>query len=483
MKYHKTRKTVLFLSIGMGILFMSFGCNNAKVKPVSNPEQILQRNNLMSSGFNNENEKPISTPDQILQRIQLPSIPKRDYNLLDFGAVADGRSDCKPAIDSAIAVIAQHGGGRLVLPEGNYLVNGPIHLESHINLHLEKGSQVFFSQNPTHYLPVQLVRWEGVEVYNYSPYIYAINETDIAITGQGTFNGQAAGGIAEWRPLQKPDQTRLRDMGKHLVPLEKRLFGEGHYLRMSFIQFMHCTNIQVSDVTIENVPFWVIHPTYCKSITINNVKINSTRINNDGVDLDSCEDALVEDCTFNAGDDAIAIKSGRDNDAWKINRPSKNIVVRNCLAMNVLHGMAFGSEMSGGVENIYIHNFIMQNVEEYAIQFKSNLDRGGYIRNVFIDGVFIDNAKTALYFTNDYHSYRGGDSPSDFHHITIKNLVCNTARGRGVDIVGLPDHPIKHVALKNIMVIQEDEASQVVNTEHTVYENITIGGKEINTNI
>jgi len=454
MKYYKTMKTVLFLSIGMGIFIMSLGCNN-------------------------EEEKSSSTPEQILQRIKLPSIPERDYHLLDFGAIADGISDCKPAIDSAIAVIAQNGGGRLIIPEGNFLINGPIHLKSHINLHLEKGCKVFFSQDPTHYLPMQLVRWEGVEVYNYSPYIYAIHETDIAITGQGTFSGQAEGGIAEWRAMQKPDQTRLRDMGKQLVPVKDRLFGEGHYLRMSFIQLMHCTNIQISDITIEDVPFWVIHPTYCKSITINNVKINSLRINNDGVDLDSCEDALIEDCTFNAGDDAIAIKSGRDNDAWKINRPSKNIVIRNCLANNVLHGMAFGSEMSGGVENVYVQNFIMKNVEAYAIQFKSNLDRGGYIRNVFIDGVFIDNAKTAIFFTNDYHSYRGGDSPSDFQHITIKNLVCNTARGRAIDIAGLPDQTIKHVKLKNILIINEGEASQVTHTEQAFFDNITIGEMEL----
>ncbi|MCF8380774.1 MAG: glycoside hydrolase family 28 protein [Bacteroidales bacterium] len=454
MKYDEIRIKILLLFIGMGIFIMSCGFNNVKVKNSS-------------------------TPEQIMQRIQLPTIPDKDFNLLDFGAVADGEFDCKPAIDSAIVVISQNGGGRLIIPKGDFLINGPIHLESHINLHLEKGSKVFFSQNPNHYLPMQLVRWEGVEVYNYSPYIYAIHETDIAITGQGTFIGRGEGGISEWRSIQKPDQNRLRDMGKQLVPLKERLFGEGHYLRMSFIQLMHCTNIRISDITIEDVPFWVVHPTYCKSITINNIKINCTRINNDGVDMDSCEDALIEDCTFNAGDDAIAIKSGRDNDAWKINRPSKNIVIRNCLAKNVLHGMAFGSEMSGGVENIYVSNFIMKNVKEYAIQFKSNLDRGGYIRNVFMDGVYIDNAKTAIYFTNDYHSYNGGDSPSDFHNITIKNLICKNARGRSIDIVGLQDHPINHVELKNILILNEDEASQVVNAEQMIYDNITIGEKEI----
>lgn len=455
MMYDETRIKISLLFIGMGIFFMS-------------------------CGFNNEQEKISSTPEQIMQRIQLPTIPDKDYNLLDFGAIADGKFDCKPAIDSAIAEINQNGGGRLIIPKGNYLVNGSIHLKSHINLHLEKGSKVFFSQNPEHYLPLQLVRWEGVDVYNYSPYIYAIHETDIAITGQGTFIGQGEGGITEWRSKQSTDQNKLRAMGKQLVPLKERIFGEGHYLRMSFIQLMHCTKIRISDITIEDVPFWVVHPTYCKSIIINNIKVNCTRLNNDGIDMDSCEDALIEDCTFNAGDDAIAIKSGRDNDAWEINRPSRNIIVRNCLAKNVLHGMAFGSEMSGGVENIYVNNFIMENVIEYAIQFKSNLDRGGYIRNVFIDGVFIDNAKTAIYFTNDYHSYRGGDSPSDFHHITIRNLICKKARGSSIDIVGLQDHPINNIILENILILKEDEASQVVNTNHTIYDNITIGEEKVN---
>jgi polygalacturonase len=434
---------------------------------------------MVLSGFNQStqrvNESKSSKIDEIINRIKLPDIGPAEVNITDFGAVGDGVIDCKPAIDASIAKASAQGGGKVIFPEGVYFCKGPIHMESNINLHLEEGCTVIFSKDAEDYLPLQLVRWEGVELYNYSPYIYAINKTDLAITGKGTFNGNAYGGFKEWRPKQKPAQSKARQMGHDLVPVEERKFGEGYFLRPAFIQFMHSENILISGVTIENVPFWVMQPTYCKSITIKDVTVNSQFLNNDGIDFDSCEDGLVEDCVFNCGDDAIAIKSGRDNDAWRVGKPSRNIVIRNCLAENVLHGMAFGSEMSGGMENIYIDNFIMKNVRQYAIQFKANRDRGGYIKDVFIDGVFIDTARTAIFFTNDYHGYRGGNHPSEFHHIEIKNLICNHANGSAVDIQGLEAKPIHHVTLENIMIQHEDNPSIILNTQKSEFNNVSIG--------
>ncbi|WP_164674733.1 glycoside hydrolase family 28 protein [Flagellimonas maritima] len=416
--------------------------------------------------------------DEIIKRIKLPIIGSEVIAITDMGAIGDGLANCKPAISKAIAEISAKGGGKVVFPKGDYFCEGPIHLESNINLHFEEGSTLTFSQNADDYLPVQLVRWEGVELYNYSPYIYADNKTDIAITGKGKLNGSAIGGIAEWRTKQKPAQNKSRQMGTDLVPVEERIFGKDNYLRMSFIQLMNCSNILIEDITIENVPFWVIHPTYSNNITIRNVEINSTRINNDGIDLDSCYDALVENCKFNAGDDAIAIKSGRDQDAWRVNKSSKDIVVRNCLAENVLHGMAFGSEMSGGIENIYVENFFMKNVKKYAVQFKSNRDRGSYIRDVFIDGVFIDTTSTAVFFTNDYHSYRGGKSPSDFSDIEIKNLTCNFAYGKAIDVQGLSSKPIRNLKFENIIINKEMDLSTVKNTTDGSYKNVQIHKEE-----
>lgn len=420
--------------------------------------------------------------EDIVANIELPKIGLDVVNINDFGAVGDGLHDSKPAIDRAIDNLSAKGGGKVVFPKGDYFCKGPVHLENNINLHFEEGASLTFSQNPEDYLPLQLVRWEGIEIYSYSPYIYAKDKVNIAITGKGVLNGNAEGGIAEWRNRQKPAQNRMRQMGKDLVPVKERIFGKNDYIRMSFIQLMNCSKILIDGITIENVPFWVIHPTYSDNITIRNVEINSLRLNNDGIDLDSCNDVLVENCKFNAGDDAIAIKSGRDQDAWRVNRPSKDIVIRNCLAENVLHGMAFGSEMSGGIDNIYVENFYMEKVKRYAIQFKSNRDRGSYIRNVLIDGVYVDTTATAIYFTNDYHSYRGGESPSEFYDIEIKNLMCNYASGKAIEVLGLSQKPIRNLKLENIAVNKEIDTSLISSTINTHLKNVRIHKSEFTPN-
>ena len=411
--------------------------------------------------------------EQILSRIQLPQIPDNEFNIKNYGAVNNGLTDCKPAIDQAIKNAVEKGGGKVVVPAGKWFCKGPIHLESYINLHLDEGCTIVFSDDDKDYLPLQFVRWEGVEIYNYSPYIYAINKTNIAITGKGNFDGNAEE-FKKWRQNQKPAQNMLRQMGQQGVPVNERVFGEKHYLRFAFIQFVSCENILLSDISISNVPFWVIQPTYCKSVTIKDVTVNSPNINNDGIDFDSTEDALVENCIFNCGDDAIVIKSGRDQDAWRVNKPSRNIVIRNCQAPEVLHGLAFGSEMSGGVEHVYVENFYIGKAEQYAIQFKANRDRGGYIRDVFIDGVFIAEAKTAVFFTNDYHGYSGGNFPSEFYNIILKNITCNKTTGKGIDIQGLAQKPIHHITLENVTVFSEEDSSTVMNTSNCVFENVRV---------
>jgi polygalacturonase len=441
------------------MLLFIFGCKSPK---------IIQEQTTRNKAIN-----------QITQHIKKPNIGLGVASIVDFGAIGNSTFDSRNAIQSAIKKLSSIGGGKVIFPKGNYFCKGPIHLESKINLHFEEGSTLVFSQDSKDYLPLQLVRWEGVEIHNYSPYIFAEGKTDIAITGKGILNGNAMGGVANWKQKQDSAQNLVRNMGMKLVPVSERIFGENQFLRMSFIQFMNCSNILIENITIQNVPFWVIHPTYSKNITIKNVKVNSTRINNDGIDLDSCEDVLVENCTFNAGDDAIAIKSGRDQDAWRVDKPSKNIVIRNCIAENVLHGMAFGSEMSGGIENVYVDNFFMKKVKKYAIQFKSNKDRGSYIKNVSIDGIFIDSTKTAIFFTNDYHSFQGGNSPSAFYNIQISNLICNYVSGSAIDIQGLLEKPIHHLNLKNIAINHEKEPSILVNIKESLFNNVLIEGEEL----
>ena len=268
-------------------------------------------------------------------------------------------------------------------------------------------------------------------------------------------------------------------MGRDGVPLSERVFGEGHYIRPSFIQFVNCKNILVSEISIMNVPFWVVHPTYCKNVIIQGIKVDSYRLNNDGVDPDSSEDILIEDCWFNTGDDAIAIKSGRDQDAWRVGKPSRDIVIRDCFAKRTHHGIAFGSEMSAGAENIYVRNFEMEKVDNYAIQFKSNLDRGGYLKNISVRGISIDSTATAVFFTNDYHSYSGGNSPSEFAYINISDVTCKYASQMGINIVGIEERPIHNINLEHIEISHEEVGSRILNAEKVHLADISINGRRI----
>ncbi|MCB0633232.1 MAG: glycoside hydrolase family 28 protein [Saprospiraceae bacterium] len=417
---------------------------------------------------------------EILSRINTPDLPDLELNLMDFGESEAILQNIRPALDSAVRTCAAQGGGKIVVPAGNYFSEGPIHLLSNIQLQFEEGAVVTFSQEPEDYLPVVFVRWEGVECYNYSPYIYAKDQENIIISGKVRFNGNAEGGIQTWLEKQKPFQSALWEMGRNGVPVNERIFGEDHWLRPAFLQLVNCENVLISDIQIENVPFWVVQLTYCKNVTVRGIRVNSRFLNNDGCDPDSSEDVLIEDCHFTTGDDAIAVKSGRDQDGWRVNRPSKNIVIRNCHTDLTLHGVAFGSEMSAGIENVYVQNFTMGKVDQYAVQFKANRDRGGYIRNVFIDGVKIDSAKTAIYFTNDYHSYAGGTSPSAFSDISIKNYSCGYASDRGIDMVGTEENPIHHVQFSNVTV-ESAARNRMEYAEDIQFNNVNINGQPVAT--
>jgi polygalacturonase len=416
---------------------------------------------------------------QLISDIQLPEIRNANYNILDFGEKSSICENIKLVLDSAISQCNADGGGRITIPKGIYICKGPIHLKSNVHLYFEEGASITFSENPNHYLPQVLVRWEGTECYNYSPFIYANGEKNIAITGKGVFNGNADNEMAAWLSKQKTAQKRLRSMGREGIPVKERLFGKGDFLRPAFMQFVNCENILVSDIHIENMPFWIIQPTYCNDVTIRGININCPKMNNDGVDIDSSEDVLIENCTFRTGDDAIAIKSGRDEDGWRVAKPSRNIVIRNCTASRTLHGIAFGSELSGGIENVYIQNFTMNKVDKYALQFKSNRDRGGFVRNVHIHGIEIDSTETAIFFTNDYHGYSGGDSASVFEHIYIDNLRCKHAKKHGIDIVGTETQPIQDVHFTKVNIEDANLGNRIKNATRLEFDKTSVDGVEM----
>ncbi len=411
-------------------------------------------------GAFSQEEVPVAqvNVEAILSNISEPGFPDKT-----FVVEPAKKGSSEKQINQQIEVCTNAGGGTVVLKAGEYFCHGPLVLKNNVNLHLEEGVRLAFSQDPKHYFPLVLVRWEGTEAYNYSPFIYAYEAENIAITGKGIIdgNGNAVNSFREWRPLQKKAQTNLREMGRDGVPVKERIFGEGSYLRPQLIHLVSCRNILLEDFTIVNGSFWLIQPAYCDNITIRGVQIDSQFINNDGVDLDSDTNVLIENCHFNTGDDFVAIKSGRDQDGWRVNKPSKNIIIRNCSSENCLHGISFGSELSGGIENVYVENLKFQKIRKYGLQFKSNKDRGGYLRNIHIKGVEIDTSRTCISFTNQYHSYSGGNSPTVFEQVLIEDVTCKVATEKGISMIGLQEQPLENIYLKNVSVLQSGEASVI----------------------
>lgn len=416
----------------------------------------------------------------ILARIRAPEFPARSFAVADFGAKGDGQTDSLPAVRAAIEACAAAGGGRVVVPAGTYLLNGPIHLKSNINLHLAEGSTLLFSGQPEHFLPVVLVRWEGIILHNYSPMIYARGAENIAVTGRGVIDANARREFRGWAmgisKLQYPAQELSRQMGAAGAPIAERIFGEGSYLRPSTIQPYECRNVLIEGVTIKDAPFWVIHPTFCTNVTVRGVTVDSLLINNDGCDPDSCTDVLIEDCRFHTGDDGVALKAGRDADAWRDGRMTQNIVIRNCVFQSKINALCIGSEMSAGVRHVFMEDCRVEEGES-CIYFKSNADRGGFIENVRVRRVQIGQSRAGVVrFETNYHSYRGGKAPTAYRDFVIEDVTCVDATNYAVFAEGTTESPIENVLLRNVTVAKAREPLFLRNVTALRLENVRVNG-------
>ena len=380
--------------------------------------------------------------DSILKHIQPPEFPDQTFNIKDYGAVGDGSTMNTGAIKAAINACNKAGGGKVLVPEGKYLT-GPIHLKSNINLHVDQNAVLLFSTHPDDYLPTVLTRWEGVDLYNYSPFIYAYEKENIAITGKGTLHGQATKdnwwiwkgrteyGWEEGMPSQSDSSGRptLMSYEQNQTPIDQRKMGKGHYLRPQFINLYKCSNILISDITIKDSPFWIVHPLMSENITVRNIHVNSHGPNNDGCNPESCKNVLIENCFFNTGDDCIAIKSGRNNDGRKWDIPSQNIIVRDCKMENGHGGVVMGSEISGGCNNIFVENCVMDSPElERAIRIKTNSKRGGVVEDLYVRNVEVGQvAEAAVKINCSYESSEGkGNYLPTVRNIYINNMTCQT---------------------------------------------------------
>ncbi len=347
----------------------------------------------------------------IMARIKPPVFAAREFNITAYGARSDGATDCTDAIRQAIAACAKAGGGRVLVPAGRYLT-GAVHLESKVNLHLSEGATLAFSTDPAKYLPAVHTRFEGMEYMGYSPLIYANGLTDVAITGKGTLDGQASdanwwkwkGGKDRPLPNQIPARDKLMAMMEAGTPVAQRIFTDGAYLRPQFLQFYRCRNVLVEGVTIRNSPMWEVHPIESTNVIVRGLHIDTHGPNNDGCDPESCTDVLIEDCVFDTGDDCIAIKSGRNADGRRINRPSENIVVRNCTMKDGHGGVTIGSEISGGVRNVFVEGCTMDSPElERALRFKNNAMRGGVLEHVYMRNCTVGEVKEGVLSIDLYY--------------------------------------------------------------------------------
>ena len=429
-------------------------------------------------------EDPWTRLPEILSRIVAPEFPAKDFVVTKFGAKGDGRTDASAALRKAIEACAKAGGGRVVVPEGVFLT-GPIRLKSRVNLHLAKGAVVRFATDPARYLPPVLTRWEGVELMGYSPLVYALDEESIAVTGEGTLDGGAD--ADHWWPWkargsqgQLGDRDRLLKMGEEGLPVAERVFGEGNRLRPPFVEPYRCRDVLIEGVTITNAPFWVIHPVLSRNVTVRNVKVVSHGPNNDGCDPESCKDVLIDNCYFDTGDDCIAIKSGRNNDGRRLATPTENIIIRNCTMKDGHGGITVGSEISGGVKNLFAHNNNLDSPDLWtAIRVKNNASRGGVLENFYYRNNTVGQVSRAVIEIDfNYEEGAKGDFTPVMRNLQIDGLTCRSGN-RALDLQGFENAPIYDVSLSNCSFGEIKNASVIKNVRGLELKNVTVSGKKV----
>jgi polygalacturonase len=431
---------------------------------------------------------------RILSRVRPPHFPSRTFDIRHFGAVADGATKCTDPIRDAIAACHRAGGGHVVVPAGTFLT-GSIHLLSNVDLHLDKGATLAFSQDPNDYLPVVYTRWQGIELMNYSAFIYAFEQENIGITGEGTLDGQADNnhwwpwkgstsfGWQTGMPNQNVDDQLSQQMADDGVPVTQRIFGAGHYLRPNFIQPYRCRNVVISGVTILRSPMWEIHPVLSHNVTVYGVNVNSHGPNNDGCDPESCRDVLIEGATFSTGDDCIAVKAGKNADGRRVNVPSEDILIRRCTFADGHGGVTIGSEMTGGVRNVFAEDLRMSSPNlQIALRLKTNSLRGGFIDNVYMRNTTVGQVSQQAFLIDFF--YEVGDNWTQYNFlpvvadINMSDVTVGSAN-QAYYLVGYPTDHISDITLTNCEFQSVAVDSQVQYVDNLELHNVTVNGQPV----
>lgn len=430
--------------------------------------------------------KSVYTETYVDAPFRMPAIyeytfPAREFDIRKYGARQDDVKANIKAFRKAVEACFKAGGGRVVVPAGEWHT-GPIHLKSNVCLYLSDGAVVRPVDDPELYLPAVPTSWEGMECYNYSPLVYAYECVNVGIAGPGTI-APHMDLWKKWFRRPKPHMDalkRLYDMAATDVPVEKRQMAEGeNHLRPHLIQFNRCRNVSLLDFKIRESPFWTIHLYHCDGAVARGLDVRAHGHNNDGIDIEMTSNVLVENCTFDQGDDAVVIKSGRNHDAWRLDKPTENVVVRNCKIVKGHVLLGIGSEISGGIRNVYMHNCEATDSVFRLMFIKTNHRRGAYVKNIYMDSVRAHTMQRVLEIDADVlyqwkdlvPTYK--DSITDIDNINISNVLCSRTRAI-YDLKGDARRPARNIAIRNIKVGKVSEfVGNVSNVENVEVSDLT----------
>ncbi len=424
-------------------------------------------------------DEPMKEMEQIRKNIVAPVFADEDFLVTSYGAVADNKTLNTAAFKKAIEACSKAGGGRVLVPAGIFLT-AAIYLKSNVNLHLADDATISFSTYPAQY-PIVFTRWEGMELMNYSSLIYAYGEKNIAITGNGTLDGNANWNTWwAWNKGRPSMQVKARDSLHTLNHLQTdprtRIMGDGYFLRPNFIQPYNCTNILISGIKMINSPMWNVNPVLCENVTIDRVRIISHGPNTDGVDPESCKNVLISNCYFDTGDDCIAIKSGRDEDGRRIAKPAANHIIENCEMKDGHGGVVIGSEISGGAKNIYAVNCTMDSPNlDRILRLKTSSSRGGVIEYVFMKNIKVGAYKESVVTCNMFYEKPGNFIPA-IRNIWVENVEVAQGGKYGIYIHAYKESLVENLTMVNCNIQGVKIPLQVDYIKAMELKNVLING-------
>lgn len=471
---------------------------------------LLMPLSLMAQGWDEAKYKAIEAS------IVAPTFADKVFPITKYGAktTASAKQN-QQSINKAIAACSKAGGGKVIVPEGTWNT-GAIRLKDNVNLVVEKGATILFAYDPSLY-PLVKTRWEGLDLMNYSPCIYAYQAKNIAVSGEGTIDGNGsndtwwqwcgavkfgfnkdttpqsqampyAGKNQQYKQIDdqgnvKSNRNTLLWMSDNNIPTEERIFGTGCGMRPQLINFYQCENILIEDVTLLRSPFWVITPTLSKNITVRRCKIINEGPNGDGCDPESCENVLIEDCIFHTGDDCIAIKSGRNADGRRTPVPSKNIIVRGCTMEDGHGGVVIGSEISAGVQNVFAENCKMDSPNlDRVLRIKTNTCRGGITDGIYMRDVVVGQCREAVLRINLVYEPKEqaqrGFSPT-VRNVYMENVTCQKSK-YGVLLNGLEEESnIYNINIKNCSFngVADEPVRRTGKSHDLHFDNLMINGQ------